>query len=94
MTSPDEIAEMVRDVVRSEISRIASLFRTDEPGTHKGKYLTKREAASIARISVRTVENRMKSGVYRFTKEGRKVLIMSEDVYSSLTDGLTDNRFS
>ena len=87
-TSPGELQILtnVIGVLRKEISELKRLITdpkmlSDISAVIKDEaWITKKHAAEIADVTIRTIENRMKDGVYRFAKTGRQVRIRREDL--------------
>lgn len=66
-----ELRQLITDPKR--LSEISAVIRDEA-------WITKKQASQIAVVSVRTIENRMKAGVYRYSKTGRMVRIKRDDL--------------
>jgi|LakMenEpi03Aug12_release.lakeMendotaPanAssembly.Ray.scaffolds.fasta_scaffold3308101_1 hypothetical protein len=92
VVSTTELEAMLEKVVKNAIQAIPAAQKSNT-----GKYITKAEAAEICRCSVKTIETRLKEGVFRYRKDGNskasRVLILADDVHKSITQRLTDHRF-
>lgn len=90
--TPPELEALVQNAVLKAIQAIPAPQKAGA-----GKYITKAEAADLCRCSVKTIETRLKEGVWRHRKDGTakasRVLILAEDVHKYITQGITDNRF-
>lgn len=77
--------------LRREIAELRTLLQPI--GTQiRSKWLTKAEAKELLRCSMRTLETRMAEGVFRYSKNGGRVLLLGADVRDYLEDGMVDNK--
>jgi len=81
--TPEELETIInRAVAKSAQTQVPALAQAKTP--EPAKWITKSEAASLARVSQRTIDSRIASGAYRITKSGEArsshVRILAADV--------------
>lgn len=82
----------IAEILKKHLSTIPTHKNTDK------KWLTRKEAATLAGVSVRTIDNRIAEGVYTISKaSGRtsRVYVLKSDIDSFLSDNIkpkTENK--
>lgn len=92
VTSEDRLQQLIIEAMMNPrvMAALKRQMAVDEP---KGRYYTKAETAKLLKCSVRSIENRMKAGTYRYVKHGGRVRLLAEDVQKNLLSHMVDNRF-
>jgi excisionase family DNA binding protein len=83
----EELQDVIRVIVRDEIQQ-ASTFKRNEP-----RYLTRKEAAALLKISLPTLNNYTKGGRIKGYRVGSRVLYKLEDLEMNL-NAIATNRHS
>ena len=75
--TPENLAEIVKNAVSSELERFSDLFKKSESDS---EYLTREEVCKRLKISKGTLNNRSRSGEIPSHKVGRRVLYRNCEV--------------
>lgn len=81
--SPENLAEIVKNAVSSELERFSDLFKKSDSTL---EYLTRDEVCKRLKISKGTLNNRSRSGELPSHKVGRRVLYKNCEVEKYLNN--------
>jgi hypothetical protein len=75
-------------IVYSELAEIKALLKP----VPVQKWVSKRQAMQITGASLRTLDNRLKIGLYTISKVGRRVMILRSDIEAHMARGIIKKR--
>ena len=80
-----ELKQVISETVREELINYSGTLKKEEPA----ELLTRKEAATLLRVSLPTLHEWSKSGLIKFNRIGTRVLYKKEDVLAALKESVT-----
>lgn len=87
--TPEEFAERIRTIIREELGRTNTA-----PPDESGRYITRRQVADKANLSLPTVDKYSGLGIFKGYRIGSRVLFIEREVDEAITKSLVISRKS
>ena len=76
--TPEEFSELLRPIIREELSRIQQNATT--------KYLTRQEVTKLLKITLPTLHEYTRAGIIKGSRIGSRILYLEENVLNSVKE--------